>query len=294
MKIAIHGRPFSTGAQPALQSLFEELARRGWDVRVSAPYQEALAQGGIWHAFPSTFSSSADLDDRDFVFSLGGDGTLLESLTYVGERQVPIVGVNVGRLGFLATIAPEKLTETLERLSQGQYEIEDRSLLHVDSDPGRPSPFAEVPFGLNDFCLTKTDRSSMIVVHTWLDGTFLNSYWADGLVVSTPTGSTGYSLSVGGPVVLPQTQNFIIAPISPHNLNVRPMVVNDSSSISMSVESRSGNFLVSLDARSQVVDQSLKFTVRKETFPARLVKLPGTAFLDTLRSKLNWGLDIRN
>jgi NAD+ kinase len=296
MKIAIHGRPFGAGSQPALQGLFEELARRQWDVRVSAPYQEALQQGGVWHAFAGTYAPGDDLGDRDFIFSLGGDGTLLESLTHVGDRQTPLVGVNVGRLGFLATIAPDKLTETLELLSQGQFEIEERSLLHVDSDPveGRPSPFAEVPFGLNDFCVTKTDRSSMIVVHTWLDGAFLNSYWADGLVVSTPTGSTGYSLSVGGPVVLPRTQNFIIAPISPHNLNVRPMVVNDRSVISMSVESRSGNFLVSLDARSQVVDQSLKFTVRKETFPARLIKLPGHTFLDTLRHKLNWGLDSRN
>jgi NAD+ kinase len=297
MKIAIHGRPFSTAAQPALQQLFEELVRRGWEVRVSDSYQEALAQGGVWHAYAEqSYRLGDDLSDRDFVFSLGGDGTLLDTLTHVGACRVPIVGVNVGRLGFLATIAPDKLSETLERFSQGQYEIEDRSLLHVDSEQtdGRPAPFAEVPFGLNDFCLTKTDRSSMIVVHTWLDGAFLNSYWADGLVISTPTGSTGYSLSVGGPVVLPRTQNFIIAPISPHNLNVRPMVVNDSSVVSMSVESRSGNFLVSLDARSQVVDQSIRFTVRKETFPARLVKLPGTAFLDTLRSKLNWGLDSRN
>lgn len=291
MKIALNGRPLTDQTKSAIQALLGELARRGAEVQINDSYRQTLQEGGVIHPFTSSYTSRADLFDADFVFSIGGDGTLLETVTHVGERNLPIVGVNTGRLGFLATIKPEEIAQTLDWLENGNYSLDERVLLHVENDR---DVFEGTNFGLNDFVVTKTDRSSMIVVHTWLDGEFLNSYWADGLVISTPTGSTGYCLSVGGPVVLPRTNNFIIAPISPHNLNVRPIVVNDSSRIEVRVESRSKNCLISLDSRSKVVDDSIRFTVRKEKFGAQLVKVKGDTFLETLRSKLNWGLDIRN
>ncbi|MFT4031952.1 MAG: NAD kinase [Siphonobacter sp.] len=291
MKIALNGRPLTNSTKPAIQALLGELARRGAEVQIYEDYQKNISELGIIHPFTSTYNSRNNLFDADFVFSIGGDGTLLETVTQVGERNIPIAGVNTGRLGFLATINPDEIAQTFDWLENNQYSLDERVLLHVENDR---DVFEGINFGLNDFVVTKTDRSSMIVVHTWLDGEFLNSYWADGLVISTPTGSTGYCLSVGGPVVLPHTNNFIIAPISPHNLNVRPIVVNDSSRIEISVESRSKNCLVSLDSRSKVVDDSIRFCVRKEKFAAQLIKIKGDTFLETLRSKLNWGLDIRN
>ncbi len=292
MNLAIHGRPFTDSARHAIQSFFDELVFRQYPVQVSASFQEVLRQAGIAHPFGErSFQSKEELTEADFLVSLGGDGTLLESITYVGERQIPIVGVNFGRLGFLATIAPGKLQEALNALEADQFLLDDRTLVHVDSEK---DVFEGIRFGLNDFTVSKTESSSMIVVHAYLDGKFLNSYWADGLVISTPTGSTGYCLSVGGPVVMPYSGNFIIAPMCPHNLNVRPLVVNDSGVISVTVESRSKNFLAALDTRSRIVDESVRFTVKKEAFVARLVKMQGDNFLDTLRSKLNWGMDARN
>lgn len=297
MNLAIHGRPFADSARHAIQSFFDELVYRQYQVQITEPFQEVLRQAGIVHPFgEQSFSERTNLFGADFLLSLGGDGTLLESVTYVGERQIPIAGVNFGRLGFLATIAPGKLQDTLNALEADQFTLDDRTLVHVDSEKAgsRPNVFEGVNFGLNDFTISKTESSSMIVVHAYLDGKFLNSYWADGLVISTPTGSTGYCLSVGGPVVMPHSGNFIVAPMCPHNLNVRPLVINDSGVLSVTVESRSKNFLVALDTRSRVVDESVRFTVRKEAFVARLVKMPGDNFLDTLRNKLNWGLDARN
>jgi len=201
------------------------------------------------------------------------------------------VGINTGRLGFLATISKEKVTHAVEALYQNEYSYDLRTLVRVHSDQ---DVFDGCNFGLNDFTILKKDTSSMITVHTYIDGEYLNSYWADGLIVSTPTGSTGYSLSCGGPVVLPQSHNFIITPVSPHNLTVRPMVVSDNSVISFEIEGRSNNFLVSLDSRSYTVDASIQMAVSKEQFMAKLVKLDGYNFLDTLRQKLNWGYDARN
>lgn len=291
MKIALHGRPFKADSLPAIQVFFDALVQQQAEVQLSATYAAVLADNGVAHPFERVYDTPQDLLEADFIFSLGGDGTLLDTVTHVGARQTPIVGINIGRLGFLATIAPSKLTETLHSLSLGNYTLDDRTLVRLEASRDL---FGGLNFGLNEFTVTKTDTSSMIVVHTHLNGQFLNSYWADGLLVSTPTGSTGYCLSVGGPVVLPHSQNFIIAPISPHNLNVRPMVVEDTSEITMEVESRTSNFLVSLDSRSRIVEEKMTLTIKKEKFRARLVKMPDDQFLNTLRSKLNWGLDTRN
>lgn len=291
MKIAIHGRNFPESARPYIQSMFEELARRQTDVIISQGYRDFLDNAGVSHYSEGTYSIEEGVSDADFIFSLGGDGTLLDAVTHVGVHQIPIIGINIGRLGFLATVAPASVRLMIDALFNGQYSIDERTLVSVRSSQ---DIFGKLPFGLNDFTITRTQTSSMITVHTYLDGEFLNSYWADGLIISTPSGSTGYSLSCGGPVLLPHTESFIITPISPHNLNVRPMIVMDSCQLAFEVESRSGNFLAALDSRSFTVDTSVRISLQKESFKGRLVKLSDDNFLNTLRSKLNWGWDIRN
>jgi NAD+ kinase len=291
MKIAIHGRNFPESARPYIQSMFEELAKRQATVIISQDYRDFLDNAAVTHYSQETYNLDEGVSDADFIFSLGGDGTLLDAVTHVGAHQIPIIGINIGRLGFLATVAPASVRLMIDALFNEQYSIDERTLVSVRSSQ---DIFGKLPFGLNDFTITRTQTSSMITVHSYLDGEFLNSYWADGLIISTPSGSTGYSLSCGGPVLLPQTNNFIITPISPHNLNVRPMIVMDSCQLSFEVESRSGNFLAALDSRSFTVDTSVRISVQKESFKARLVKLNDDNFLNTLRSKLNWGWDIRN
>ncbi len=291
MKIAVHGRTFSESARPFIQGMFDELKDRPIEVQLFAPFRHFLDSMQVAHYSDLTYQSASDLFDARLVVSLGGDGTLLETVSLVGARQIAVIGINVGRLGFLATVPPERIADMITSLEEGKYRIDERSMLVMESDT---DIFDGQNFGLNDFTITKTDTSSMITVHSYLNGEFLNSYWADGLIVSTPTGSTGYSLSCGGPVLVPHSQNFILTPVSPHNLNVRPLVVEDTSILSFEVKSRSNSFLVSLDARSRVVDASVKVTIRKAPFAARLVKMLDDNFFDTLRNKLSWGLDMRN
>ncbi|MDJ1469759.1 NAD kinase [Cytophagaceae bacterium DM2B3-1] len=291
MKIVIHGRNFKEETKPYIQELFDELTDRGVEIQLSEPFELFLQKMGIQKKETAIYSSRSQIMDADFFFSIGGDGTLLEAITHIGSRQIPILGINTGRLGFLATTAPEKAGNALDNLFNGHYTFDDRTMIHLESDRDL---FEGLPFGLNEFTITRRDTSSMITVHTFIDGEYLNSYWADGLIVSTPTGSTAYSLSCGGPVVLPQSSNLIITPVSPHNLNVRPLVVSDSSVISFEIEGRSRYYLVSLDSRSRAVDSTVQLAVRKENFKARLVKMNHENFLYTLRNKLNWGYDVRN
>ncbi len=291
MKIAIHGRNFREEVKPHIEELFTVLTEREAEVQVSEQFASFLEKNGIRTGRLQRFSHYRHIFDADFVISIGGDGTLLETVAYVGARETPILGINTGRLGFLATTAPGQIKEAVNSLYNNYFTLEERSLIHLDTDR---ELFDGLSFGLNEFTITKRDTASMIVVHTYIDGEYLNSYWADGLIVATPTGSTGYSLSCGGPVVLPQSGNFIISPVSPHNLNVRPLVVSDNSVISFEIQGRSKNYLVSLDSRSRVVDAGIQLAVRKESFRARLVQLDGNNFLQTLRNKLNWGLDVRN
>ncbi len=291
MKLAIHGHSFRNDVKHLIEEMFDELEKREVEIQVSENFYTFIEQVGIHRKINNIYKNNEDLFEADFLFSLGGDGTLLESVTHVGDKEIPILGVNTGRLGFLATISPSELKVTIDNLFKGYYKIDERMLLNVEANK---DIFDGINFGLNEFTITKRDTSSMIVVHTYIDGEYLNSYWADGLIVSTPTGSTGYSLSCGGPVVLPQSSNFIIAPVSPHNLNVRPLIVSDTSVISFGIEGRSKNFLVSLDSRSRVIDATAQIAVRKEKFKARLVKATEDNFLNTLRAKLSWGLDVRN
>ena len=291
MKIAILGKPFDEAATPHLQLLFDELAARQVGLLVVESFHEFLEPRLRLPAGIATFRRGDSLRGVQYALSIGGDGTLLDTVTYVGALQLPILGINTGRLGFLAPINPDVIPQAVDALFRGHFTIEERSLLRVDTDP---DVFGELNFGLNEFSILKRDTSSMIVVHTYIDGEYLNSYWADGLVVSTPTGSTGYSLSCGGPVMLPTTNNFIIAPVCPHNLNVRPLVVSDQSIISFEIEGRGTNYLLALDSRSHPVEATVQMAVRRERFNARLIKLNHVNFLTTLRNKLNWGLDRRN
>jgi NAD+ kinase len=225
------------------------------------------------------------------MISIGGDGTLLDTVCQVGSLEIPILGLNTGRLGFLATVATDTIEEAINFLAEGNFQLESRTLISLESSK---SLFGRHSFALNEFTIHKRDTSSMITVHTYIDGKYLNSYWADGLIIATPTGSTGYSLSCGGPLISPEAKNFVITPVSPHNLNVRPIIVSDESEISFTIEGRSEKFLISLDSRSTSISSEVKLLVKKESFEAKLIKLPSYHFFDTLREKLNWGFDMRN
>lgn len=291
MKIAVNGRVFSDNITSDIQKIFDELFAHFAEIQISRPFNSFLRNKIRLKGQVDTYNNINDIFEADFVISIGGDGTLLETLTHIGKKEYPILGINTGRLGFLATTPVEFAITAIRSLFDGNFKYDERTLIRLESEK---DIFEGLNFGMNEFAILKSDTSSMIVVNTYINGDYLNSYWADGLIVSTPTGSTGYSLSCGGPIVFPHTSNFTISPVSPHNLNIRPIVVSDNSEISFEVECRSKNFLVSLDSRSKTVDASSKMAVKKEDFKAKLVKTGNENFLNTLRNKLNWGLDVRN
>ena len=291
MKIAIHGRPIKDEAIPYIQAMFDHLKKQILDVQLQQAFKNILEKKEIGNINYPTYSKPEDLIGMDFLISTGGDGTLLEAITFVGDKGIPILGINTGRLGFLATTSREDIAVAIDCLVAGEYKVNERTLIKLENGE---QLFNGINYGLNEFAILKRDTSSMIVVHTYVNGEYLNSYWADGLLVSTPTGSTGYSLSCGGPLVVPGSNNFIIAPVSPHNLNVRPLIVSDDSTISFEVESRSNNFLVSLDSRSIKVPSTIKLIVKKADFKIKLIELKNYNYYNTLRQKLNWGLDLRN
>lgn len=291
MKIAIHGKSTGLEAQACITDLLQCLKEVDATLAISADYKRDLAEKDFHPEIADTFERLDNLSGFDFILSLGGDGTILDAITFTKESELPIVGINLGRLGFLATTPREAVNDVVKKLYSGDYKIESRSLIHVDSNQKLFEPFN---FGLNELTITKKETSSMIVVHTYVDGEYLNSYWADGLIISTPTGSTGYSLSSGGPLVHPTQKNFIISPVSPHNLAVRPIIVSDQSKITFEVEGRSREFMVSLDSRSHTVDDTVEISVQREQFEAKLVRFGDSNYFDTLRNKLNWGLDARN
>jgi NAD+ kinase len=240
----------------------------------------------------NTFSLAEDLSEEvEFIISLGGDGTLLDTLTLVRNKDISIVGINFGRLGFLASIGRDEVKIAVKAIAQRSYVVDKRTMIHLDANIPM---FGNVPYALNEFSIHKRDVASMIKIHTYLNGEFLNTYWADGLIVATPTGSTGYSLSCNGPVVFPDSGSFVITPVAPLNLNVRPIIVPDDNVISFEIESRSEQIICALDSRREIVSKSVQLAVRKESFGINLVRLSENNFLLTLRNKLTWGLDKRN
>ena len=296
MKIAIHGRNFKDETKPFVQTMFDTLAKRDIELQISESYHQILQEVGITHSATSFYTNQKDLFDANYLLTVGGDGTLLDAVTHVGDRETPILGINTGRLGFLATVSPDKIEESLKEVFAGSYLLDKRTLVSINATLNGEDLdiFNGTNFGLNELGIMKTDTSSMIMVRVFLNGTFLNTYWADGLIIATATGSTGYNLSVGGPLVVPSSDIFVISPMSPHNLNVRPLVVSTDSVMSFEIESRSNNCLISLDARSKVIDSNVKINMKREKFKANLIRLSDTNFLNTLRSKLNWGFDVRN
>ena len=292
MKVAVYNRVIDVDHYTELQHLFDELKRKDIEPVVYLPLFYRIKSAIQLPKGVRTFYESADLDESiDFVISLGGDGTLLDTLTLVRNKNIPVLGINFGRLGFLASIGKEEVASAVTALVNGTFVIEKRSLIHLDAN--KPL-FGEVPYALNEFAIHKTDISPMINIHAYLNGEFLNSYWADGLIVATPTGSTGYSLSCNGPVVFPDSGSFVITPVAPHNLNVRPIVIPDNNIISFEVEGRADEFICTLDSRKEMVEKNIQLAVKREAFTISLVRLNENNFLQTLRTKLSWGLDKRN
>lgn len=292
MKIAIYSRVVEQEHLLAVQQLMDELNKEQIEAVIYEPYFEKIKTAIHLPNHYSLFSSSGELDDTiECMISLGGDGTLLDTVTYVRDKNIPVLGINFGRLGFLASLGREEIHSAVQAIVTRTMIIDRRSLIHLDAE--QPL-FGEVPYALNEFAIHKTDTSPMIKVHTYLNGEFLNTYWSDGLIVATPTGSTGYSLSCSGPIIFPDSSSFVITPVAPHNLNVRPIVVPDTNVISFEIEGRTDHFICALDSRRQLVNKKVQLAVRKESFDIGLIRLNENNFLQTLRNKLSWGLDTRN
>ena len=292
MKVAIYSRVMDWDHRLEVQELFDELAKQKITPVIYRPYFDQIAAGIQLSAAMSTFADESELDKSiEFLISLGGDGTLLDTVSMVRNKNIPVLGINFGRLGFLASIGKENAVAAVKAMVKRGFVIDKRSLIHLDASI---ELFGEVPYALNEFAIHKKDTSPMIKIHTYLNGEFLNTYWADGLIVSTPTGSTGYSLSCNGPIVFPESSSFVITPVAPHNLNVRSIVVPDNNVISFEVEGRAEDFICALDSRRHVVSKNVQLAVKREAFTMSLVRLNENNFLQTLRTKLMWGLDSRN
>ena len=292
MKAAIYSRVMEDEQRKDIQLFFDELVNQKINPVIFEPFFAEIKNKINLPSNTTTFSRSEDLTDEvEFIVSLGGDGTLLDTITLVRDKKISIMGINFGRLGFLASIGREEVQKAVKAMSQRTYVVDKRTLIHLDASI---SMFGNVPYALNDFSIHKRDVAAMIKIHTYLNGEFLNTYWADGLIVATPTGSTGYSLSCNGPVVFPDSGSFVITPVAPHNLNVRPIIVPDSNIISFEIESRSDQIICALDSRREVVSKDVQLAIKKESFDINLVRLSENNFLQTLRNKLTWGLDKRN
>lgn len=292
MKAAIYSRVIEENQKVDLQSFFDALTAQKIKPILFEDFFEQIKDKINLPDDTATFFSASDLSEEiELIISLGGDGTLLDTIALVRDKKIAIAGVNFGRLGFLASIGRDEVKEAIKAMANRTYVLDRRTMIHVDASIPL---FGNVPYGLNEFAIHKRDVDAMIKIHAYLNGEFLNSYWADGLLVATPTGSTGYSLSCNGPVVFPESGSFVITPVSPHNLNVRPIVVPDDNIISFEIESRSDDIICSLDSRREVVAKNVQLAVRKENFDISLVRLRENNFLQTLRSKLSWGLDKRN
>jgi NAD+ kinase len=291
IRIGIHGKDFQNKSLRFLERVLDHLQRSQVEIWVSEKFLKQFKSPRINAYKLKSFGHNENLHSLDYFLSLGGDGTLLESVTYIGKWQTPILGINTGRLGFLATTSRDDMEDSLDELLNGHYSIDSRSVLKLISSP---KLFGKLNFALNDFTIMKKDTSSMITVHVHADGELLNSYWSDGIIVSTPTGSTGYSLSCGGPLVHPKSESFVITAVSPHNLGTRPIVLADDREITFHIEGRSKKYLISLDSRFETVDEGVKLKIRKEKFQVKLIQLSSQNYFNTLRQKLNWGVDARN
>ncbi len=292
MKVAVYGQNYTKkSTQKAFEILLEVFLDHKLELYIEADFlnlqNEAIKSSSALRTF-------TDLDESyNLLISIGGDGTILRAITYVRDLGIPIVGINTGRLGFLATIQTDEIESALSEIFKGDYKISERSLLSVDTQP-KHVDIEETNFALNEIAISRKNTTSMITVETHLNDEYLTSYWADGLILSTPTGSTGYSLSCGGPVITPDAKNFALTPIAPHNLSARPLIIPDNTMVSFKVNGREDQFLMSLDSRIVTLSNTTIVTVKKANFVIKMVELLDETFLDTLRKKLLWGEDRRN
>ncbi len=292
MKIAIYGRQFNDTVLPYVQQVFNQLAQHNVEIYLFKDLDTFLS-GKI--TIPQDYKTFVKQDNFkgliDVFLTLGGDGTLLDIVSFIRDSGIPVMGINFGRLGFLAGVNKSDIAAAIHALVEGRYKLDSRVLMKIESEV---PVFGNDNFALNDITFHKRDDSAMITIHAYLNNEPLNSYWGDGIIISTPTGSTAYSLSCGGPIVLPQSGNVVVTPVAPHNLNVRPIVLSDDSVLSFEVEGRSPNYLVSCDSRTVTVDSPIKFSISKADFELNLLRLDNESYLSTLRNKLLWGIDARN
>ena len=294
MKIGVFGQFYHQDSEIYIERILDVLQKKDVEIVVEEKFLKSINKHKDISKNYSKVSSFNNIDSSyDFFLSIGGDGTLLKSITYVKDLGIPIIGINTGRLGFLATIQKEKITDSLQQILNGDYSISERSLLSITTDPTNEK-ITEINFALNEIAVNRKNTTSMIKVETKINGKHLTSYWSDGLIVSTPTGSTGYSLSCGGPIIDPSTNSIVLTPIAPHNLTVRPFVIPDSSTITLKVSGREKSYLISLDSRIATLKDQTTITIKKASFCIKLVQLKEDSFIKTLREKLLWGEDKRN
>lgn len=293
MKIALYGLSVNHDFIDELVGLFRLFAEKKIECLIYQPFLDYLQHDcDINPIVSGTFNNGEDLpEDVFFLFSLGGDGTFLKSFMTAKNKSLAIVGINSGRLGFLSDISRDEIEKALDCILAGNYIIDERTVLELEIVRENDSEFL---YALNEITVTKLDSAAMINIHTYVNGDFLNTYWADGLIIATPTGSTAYSLSVGGPILTPDSENFVISPIAPHNLTVRPVVVPDHHSITLQVEGRGLQFLTSVDSKSEAIYFSVLLKIKKAPFKVKTIRLKDHSFFSTLRNKLMWGVDKRN
>lgn len=293
MKVAIYGQTYQDNAIEYLFELLDELEKESAEVFLEKEFYDLYLKASPLKTFP-TFTMLKGLDESFNMFvSFGGDGTILRATTFVKDLGIPIVGVNTGRLGFLSTFKKEDVRKVVQEFKQGAYTVVERSLVQLNTK-ALDAAFGDLNFALNEITVSRKDTTSMITVETYLNNEYLTSYWADGLIVSTPTGSTGYSLSCGGPVIVPTAKSLVLTPIAPHNLNARPLVISDETIIRLKVSGREENHLVSLDSRIASLENGEEITIRKAPFTIKMIEYTSESFLKTLRNKLLWGEDRRN
>jgi len=293
MKVAIYGQTYQDNAIDYLIELLDELNKDSAEVFMEKEFYELYRTRGLTQIF-SVFTIDEGLDTTfDMFVSFGGDGTILRATTFVKDLGIPIVGVNTGRLGFLSTFKKEDVRKVVQEFKQGAYTVVERSLVQLRTKQ-LDAEFGNLNFALNEITVSRKDTTSMITVETWLNNEYLTSYWADGLIISTPTGSTGYSLSCGGPVIIPTAKSLVLTPIAPHNLNARPLVISDDTVIRLKVSGREENHLVSLDSRIASLENGEEITICKAPFMIKMIEYTSESFLKTLRNKLLWGEDRRN
>lgn len=293
MKVAIYGLTYKDNALEYVQELLEELLKESAEVYLEEEFHDFLVEERASKKY-KTFTKKSGLDTTfDMFVSFGGDGTILRATTYVRDLGIPIIGVNTGRLGFLSTFKKEDVKKVVQEFIKGDYTIVERSLVEIKVN-GYESEFKDLDFALNEITVSRKDTTSMITVETHLNNEYLTSYWADGLIVSTPTGSTGYSLSCGGPVIVPTAKSLVLTPIAPHNLNARPLVISDDTVIRLKVSGREEHHLVSLDSRIASIENGTEIEIKKAPFTIKMIEYTSESFLKTLRNKLLWGEDKRN